>query len=58
MLKRTEIVALSKAALERVASGKAGKIPPNKKHSERLRKLKQAKRDNEAAEAEYRRQRA
>ena len=43
MLKRSESAALSKAALQRVASGKAGVIPPNKKHTERLAKLKKDK---------------
>jgi hypothetical protein len=53
MLKRSEIVALSKAALQRVASGKAGAIPANKKHIERLDELKQDKKDRGAAEAAY-----
>ncbi len=53
MLKRSEIVALSKAALQRVASGKAAVIPANKKHIERLDELKRDKKDREAAEAAY-----
>lgn len=40
MLKRSDVVALSKAALQRVASGKAGVVPPNKEHVERLAKKK------------------
>jgi hypothetical protein len=53
MLKRSEIIALSKAALQRVASRKAGGIPANKKHVERLDELKRDKKDREAAEAAY-----
>ena len=51
MLKRKEVVALSKATLQRVASGKAGVIPPNKKHSERLAQLKLNRKAREAAKA-------
>lgn len=58
MLKHKEIVALSKAALQRVASGLAGSIPANKKHIARLRELQKDKRDREAAEAEYQKLRA
>jgi hypothetical protein len=54
MLKRSDAVTLSKNALQRVASGKAGKIAPNKKHTERLAKLKKNKVDREAAEARIR----
>jgi len=53
MVKRTEAVALSKRAIERVAAGKAGVIPANKKHAERLARLKKSKKDREAAEAAY-----
>lgn len=52
-MKRTEAIALSKRALERVAAGKAGVIPANKKHTERLAKLKKNKKDRAAAEAAY-----
>jgi hypothetical protein len=51
VLKRTEAIALSKRALQRVAAGKAGVIPANKKHAERLAKLKKNKKDQAAAEA-------
>jgi hypothetical protein len=56
VLKRSEIVALSKAALQRVMSGKAGAIPPNEKHIKRLAELKQEKRkqDAEAAQSQKR----
>lgn len=53
MLKRSEAATLSKSALQRVASGKAGNIAPNKKHTERLAKLKKSKADRAAAEAAY-----
>jgi hypothetical protein len=51
MLKRSEIVALSKAAIQRVAAGKTGVIAPNKKHAERLAQLKQEKKARENAKA-------
>lgn len=57
-MKRTEAIALSKRALERVASGKVGVIPPNKKHTERLSKLKKSKKDRATAEAAYEESRA
>ena len=54
MLKRSDVVALSKGALQRVASGRAGTLPPNKKHTERLAKLKKAKKEHGAAASAYR----
>jgi hypothetical protein len=53
MLQRSEAKTLSKNAVQRVACGKAGVIPPNKKHTERLAKLKKNKKDRDAAEAAY-----
>ncbi len=53
MLKRAEAVALSKGALQRVASGRAGTIPAGKKHIERLAKLKQAKKERKVAETAH-----
>jgi hypothetical protein len=58
MLKRSEIVALSKAAIQRVAAGKTGVIPANKKHTERLAQLKQEKKAHENAKAPGDRKRA
>jgi hypothetical protein len=53
MLKRTEIIALSKRAIERVASGKAGTIPANKRHLHQLAKLKREKKEARDAPDAY-----
>jgi hypothetical protein len=48
MLKRSKVVALSKSAIQRVAAGKAGVIPANKRHLKELEELKRHKHDLEA----------